>query len=41
MNQKRLSNLALLSIEHEIAESLNYDEVIMTFANMKPRRKEL
>lgn len=41
MNQERLSNLALLSIENELAESLNYDQVITTFAEMKPRRKQL
>ena len=36
MNQEELSNLALISIEH-----VNYDEVIIKFANMKPRRKRL
>ena len=41
MHQERLSSLALLSIEHELANSMNYGEVISTFAEMKIRRKNL
>ena len=38
MGQKRLSNLALLAIEHKIAENLNLDTVISEFSMKKARR---
>lgn len=38
MGQNRLSNLAILSIEHEIAKSLSYDSVIDDFATRKCRK---
>ena len=39
MNQARLTNLACLSIERDITEGLNFDEVIKDFASMKVRKK--
>lgn len=38
MGQERLSDLAVLSIEHEAASELDYDNVITAFANEKVRR---
>ncbi len=38
MGQDRLSNLAILSIEHEIAKSLSFDSVIDDFARRKCRK---
>ena len=38
MGQDRFSNLALLSIERETLECINFDEVIDTFASAKVRR---
>ena len=38
MGQDRFSNLALLSIERESLESINFDEVIDAFASVKARR---
>ncbi|XP_026483030.1 zinc finger MYM-type protein 1-like [Ctenocephalides felis] len=40
MGQHRLSNLAILSIENTMARSLNFDDVIDTFAEQKARRKD-
>lgn len=40
MGQERLSGLAILSIEHSMAGSLNFDDVINTFAEQKARKKE-
>lgn len=40
MGQDRLRNLAILSIENSMARSLNFDDVIDTFAEQKARRKE-
>lgn len=39
MGQDSLCNLVILSIENSIARSLNFDEVIDTFAEQKDRRK--
>lgn len=39
MSQSRLSNLALLSIEHKIAKTMDMDDVISKFANLKARKK--
>lgn len=41
MTEDRLSNLAILSIESNIAQTINFDKVISTFASMKKRRKLL
>lgn len=38
MSQERLSGLALISIEHEIANNLNMDNIIETFAEKKARK---
>lgn len=37
--EDRLSNLAVLSIERNVAEDMDYNNVIETFAKMKKRRK--
>ena len=39
MSQKRLSGLALLSIENEGAKNLDFRKVIQQFASAKARRK--
>jgi hypothetical protein len=41
MSQKRLNTLSLMSIEHELLSSLDYENVIETFANEKVRKKPL
>ena len=41
MGQDRLSNLATLSIEHELASRLDHDDVINTFASAKARKINL
>jgi hypothetical protein len=38
MHQERLNNLAMLSIENDIGQSLNYDDVIDSFAAAKSRK---
>jgi len=38
MSQERLSGLSILSIEHEIAKSINFDDVIHEFALAKARK---
>ena len=38
MGQVRLNNLAILSIEHEVARDLNYTDVIDSFAAAKARK---
>lgn len=38
MSESRLSGLATISIEHQIAQSLNYSEIIKEFASAKARR---
>lgn len=38
MLQGRLSNLAIISIEQEIAKTLNYDDIIDSFAHLKARK---
>lgn len=40
MRQDRLCNLAILSIENSMARSLNFDDVIDTFAEQKARKKD-
>lgn len=39
MNEGRLSDLAIISIEHIISESINYDDIIEDFVNSKSRKK--
>jgi hypothetical protein len=41
MGENRLSGLALSAIERQFASEVDYNEVIDTFAKMKPRRKRL
>ena len=41
MGQERLSGLAILSIEYDVASKLNYDDVIDTFAAAKARKVNL
>lgn len=38
ISQERLTSLAILSIESEVANGINYDDVINTFAEKKSRR---
>lgn len=38
MSQSRLSDLAVLSIEHELTRQIDFDDVIDLFATMKTRR---
>lgn len=40
MGQDRLNELAIISIEKEIANSIDYDDVIEYFASKKARKKE-
>lgn len=41
MGQERLSGLAILSIEYDVASKVNYDDVIDTFAAAKARKVKL
>ena len=41
MNQERLSNLALLTIEHHTVENLNLKTLLTDFANKKARRTNI
>jgi hypothetical protein len=41
MGEERLSGLALIAIEKQFANEVDYNEVIEKFARMKPRRKRL
>ena len=36
--QERLNNLAMLSIENDVGQSLTYDDVIDSFAATKSRK---
>ncbi|XP_055307958.1 zinc finger MYM-type protein 1-like, partial [Sitodiplosis mosellana] len=38
MLQERLSNLAIISIEQDVAKTLNYDQIIDEFAHLKARK---
>jgi hypothetical protein len=38
MSQDRLSALALLSIENDVASCLNYSDIIEDFSNKKSRK---
>jgi len=41
MTQERLSNLAILSIENKITQTINFDDVIENFASIKSRKISL
>lgn len=41
MSQERLTNLAILSIEYEVASKINFDDVIDEFAAIKSRKIQL
>ena len=41
MEQERLSSLGILSIEHELADSLDFDDVINDFASREARKIQL
>ena len=38
MSQDRLSNLSLISIEHETVEKLDFDQVISNFASAEAQK---
>ncbi|XP_029340902.1 uncharacterized protein LOC115033076 [Acyrthosiphon pisum] len=38
LSQEKTTNLAIISIEHEIVDGLNLDDVIGTFADLKSRK---
>ncbi len=38
MGQERLSSLAILSIENEVANSVNFESIINKFASAKARK---
>lgn len=40
MKQGRLNELTILSIEKDIANSINYDDIIDEFAAAKARKKD-
>ena len=41
MTQERLTNLAILSIERDVARTLDYSSLIDTFASAKARKVNL
>ena len=41
MSQERLSGLAVLSINHQLAEQISFDDIIDDFASRKARRVKL
>ena len=41
MNQERLSGLVILSIERQLAQNVDFDDVIQVFADKRNRRMEL
>ena len=38
MGQERLTSLSIVSIEYDVASSLNYDDIIDDFASSKARK---
>ena len=40
MTNERLSELALISIERDLAENVDFESTINRFASMKSRRKQ-
>ena len=41
MNQERLTNLAILSIEQDVARTMDYSSLIEIFAGAKARKVDL
>lgn len=41
MSQERLSNLAILSIENKMTQTMNFNDVIENFASIKSRKISL
>jgi len=41
MEQERLSNLSILSIEYNIVKDINYNDIIDEFAEIKARKVQL
>jgi len=41
MGKDRLSNMAMISIESETANHLNYDDIIEEFASIKSRKLQV
>ena len=41
MTQDRLSDLAILGIENELAKTINYDHIINIFAHQKARKAHI
>ena len=41
MTQERLNDLAIISIEHESANAIQYDDIIDDFASKKARKQSL
>ena len=41
MSQERLSGMAVLSINHQLAEQISFDDIIDDFASRKARRVKL
>lgn len=38
IGQERLTNMSIISIEKDVAKTLNYDDIIDVFANEKARK---
>lgn len=41
MNQERLNSLTIISIEHDLAKLIDYEDIIEEFASLKARKKSL
>lgn len=41
MNQERLNDLSIISIEKDVADTISHDDIIDEFADMKARKKQL
>lgn len=41
MNQERLNSLGIISIESDVAKSINYNDIIEDFASSKARKRKL
>jgi hypothetical protein len=38
MTQEKLSSLAILSVENSVAQNLDFDDIISSFAEIKARK---
>jgi len=38
LDQEKITNLAIISIEHEIVDEMDFDDIIDTFADLKSRK---